>query len=121
VAQLFSLGGKRMHQRLDKHGETMGFGDFKIIAILISLPPWLFIGSTILWWSKIDDHFRQFVLFGFGSCIISSLSIFAFIHSRGDADTTHSDILWILWAALSYVLIPLIALYYFIWGLFNLD
>jgi hypothetical protein len=121
VAQLSTLGGKRMHQRLAKHNETMGLGDFKIIAVLLSLPPWLFIGSTILWWSEIDNHFREFVLFGLGSCFSSSFSILAFIHSRGDADATHTDILWILWAAVPYLLIPLIGLYYFIWSIINLD
>ena len=92
--------------------------NFLIIGILLSLPSWQFIGAMILWKSEIEDHVVHFVLAGLGCCLSTSCGILSFIHSRGDADVAHSDILWILWAALPYLLIPLMVLLYITGSLF---
>jgi hypothetical protein len=101
-----------MLQESDESGMMGRSENFLIVGIFLSLPSWQFIGAMILWKGEIDDHVMAYALAGLGSCLSTSCGILSFIHSRGDTDVVDSDILWILWAALPYFLIPLLVLLY---------
>jgi len=104
-----------MSQKLGKSDVMLRFNAFKIVGILLSSPSWAFFAAVVLFWSEIDDHIQEFFFTGLGSYMFTSCGILSFIHSRGDADVTYSDILWIAWAALPYLLVPFYIGYYLLY------
>ena len=106
-----------MRTNLSQRNEMYRARFLKDIAILLSSLPWAFIATVVLFWSQIDDHAPLFIIAAVVSLFFSSLAILLFIRSRGDSDATRSDALWIAWAALPIILVPLIACWYVVYGL----
>lgn len=107
----------RMRTDLTQRNEMYRARFLKDIAILLSSLPWVFIASVVLFWGQIDDHAPLFIIAAIVCLLCSSIAILLFIGSRGDSDATRSDALWILWAALPILLIPLVACWYVLYGL----
>ena len=106
-----------MRTNLSQRNEMYRARFLKDIAILLSSLPWVFIATVVLFWSQIDDHTPLFIIAAVVSLFFSSFAILLFIRSRGDSDATRSDALWIVWAALPIILIPIIACWYVVYEL----
>jgi hypothetical protein len=119
VPELWTLGGKRMHAVLTKRIEIPWKRLARGAAVFLSLPSWVFIIATVLFWSRVgkDDFVVQFLIIAGACWLSSSIAFLLFVRLRDDLADNKSGTFWSLCSGLPIVLIPLLVGMNIVYGL----